>query len=36
VIGGAHVYFDRDHVSRTYIKSLVPLVSRRFDAAVHG
>jgi peptidoglycan/LPS O-acetylase OafA/YrhL len=30
VIGGAHVYFDRDHVTRTYIRSLTPELKRRF------
>jgi peptidoglycan/LPS O-acetylase OafA/YrhL len=36
VIGGAHVYFDKDHASRTYVRTLVPLVSERFDDVVRG
>lgn len=30
VIGGVHVYYDRDHVTRTYIRSLTPELIRRF------
>ncbi|MDQ0849542.1 peptidoglycan/LPS O-acetylase OafA/YrhL [Arthrobacter sp. B3I9] len=33
VIGGLHVYYDTDHVSRSYIKSLVPVLAERFNEA---
>lgn len=32
-IGGLHVYFDADHVSRSYIRSLQPVLESRFRAA---
>ncbi|MBG6184499.1 peptidoglycan/LPS O-acetylase OafA/YrhL [Arthrobacter sp. CAN_A214] len=35
-IGGLHVFFDTDHVARSYIRSLVPLFSERFEAARAG
>ncbi|MDQ4503246.1 acyltransferase family protein [Sinomonas sp. ASV322] len=30
VIGGVHVYYDKDHVTRTYIRSLTPELIRRY------
>ncbi|WP_051389079.1 acyltransferase family protein [Arthrobacter sp. 35W] len=33
VIGGLHVYFDTDHASRSYINSMVPVITQRFEAA---
>ncbi len=35
-IGGLHVFFDTDHVARSYVRSLVPLFSERFEAARAG
>ncbi len=32
-IGGLHVYFDADHVSRSYIRSLQPVLESRFREA---
>ncbi|WP_052273845.1 acyltransferase family protein [Arthrobacter sp. L77] len=32
VIGGLHVYFDRDHVARSYVRSLIPAFAERFAA----
>ncbi|MHA7220013.1 acyltransferase family protein [Arthrobacter sp. MDT1-48-3] len=32
-IGGLHVYFDKDHVARSYIRSLIPEFAERFKAA---
>lgn len=32
-IGGLHVYFDADHVSRSYIRSLQPVLESRFHDA---
>ncbi|MBG6223698.1 peptidoglycan/LPS O-acetylase OafA/YrhL [Arthrobacter sp. CAN_A2] len=31
-IGGLHVYFDRDHVARSYVRSLIPDFAERFAA----
>ncbi len=31
-IGGLHVYFDRDHVARSYVRSLIPTFAERFAA----
>ena len=33
VIGGLQVYFDNDHAARSYIRSLVPVLSQRFNEA---
>lgn len=33
VIGGFPVYYDTDHVSRSYIHSIVPILVRRFNEA---
>jgi hypothetical protein len=32
-IGGIHVFFDADHASRSYIKSVVPVLEQRFREA---
>ncbi|MHA7178477.1 acyltransferase family protein [Arthrobacter sp. MDB2-24] len=32
-IGGLHVYFDKDHVARSYVRSLIPEFAKRFKAA---
>ncbi|MGV0110476.1 acyltransferase family protein [Arthrobacter sp. CP30] len=32
-IGGLHVYFDKDHVARSYVRSLIPDFAQRFAAA---
>lgn len=32
-IGGLHVYFDKDHVARSYVRSLIPDFAQRFVAA---
>lgn len=34
VIGGLHVYFDNDHVSRSFIHSLLPYIKRDFESAL--
>lgn len=33
VIGGLHVYFDRDHAARSYVRSMLPVMIARFNAA---
>lgn len=33
VIGGIQVYYDTDHASRSYIQSMVPVLSKRFAEA---
>jgi hypothetical protein len=32
-IGGAHVYFDEDHITSTYMRSLIPALAERFNAS---
>ncbi|MDN4612031.1 acyltransferase family protein [Arthrobacter burdickii] len=33
VVGGVHVYFDSNHVTSTYMRSLTPVLAQRFDDA---
>ncbi|TDK24168.1 acyltransferase [Arthrobacter crusticola] len=35
-IGGVHVYFDDDHVTGTYMRSLIPEFAKRFNASRSG
>ncbi|WP_369047427.1 acyltransferase family protein [Sinomonas sp. P10A9] len=32
VIGGVHVFFDKDHVTRTYVKTLIPELISRYES----
>jgi hypothetical protein len=32
-IGGAHVYYDDDHVTSTYMRSLIPALAESFNAS---
>ncbi len=34
VIGGLQLYFDYDHISRTYMHSLVPVLAQRFNGVM--